>query len=69
MKCQILFSDRNKETIIDLSSAEFAQRVAKVCIVIKSIQDSRLKRIYIFCSIIINFSAKNTKICPYLLLT
>ena len=30
MKCQILFSGKNKKNVINLSSAEFAQRVAKV---------------------------------------
>ena len=30
MKCQILFSENNKKNIINLSSAENAQRVVKV---------------------------------------
>ena len=30
MKCQILFLEKNKENIINLSSVEFAQRVVKV---------------------------------------
>ena len=30
MKCQILFSGKNKKIIINLSSAEFAQRVVNV---------------------------------------
>ena len=30
MKCQILFSRKNKKNIINLSSADFAQRVVKV---------------------------------------
>ena len=30
MKCQILFSGKNKKTIMSLSSAEFANRVVKV---------------------------------------
>ena len=30
MKCQILFSGKNKKKIINLSSAENAQRVVKV---------------------------------------
>ena len=30
MKCQILFSGKNKKKIINLSSAETAQRVVKV---------------------------------------
>ena len=30
MKCQILFSRKNKKTIINLLSAELAQRVVKV---------------------------------------
>ena len=34
MKCQILFSGKNKKNIINLSSAENAQRVVKVKIVL-----------------------------------
>ena len=30
MKCQILFSGKNKKNIIDLLSAELARRVVKV---------------------------------------
>ena len=30
MKCQILFSGKNKKNVINLSSAEFALRVVKV---------------------------------------
>ena len=30
MKCQILFTEKNKKNIINLSSAENAQRVVKV---------------------------------------
>ena len=30
MKCQILFSGKNKKNITNLSSAELAQRVVKV---------------------------------------
>ena len=30
MKCQILFTGKNKKNIINLSSAEYAQRVVKV---------------------------------------
>ena len=30
MKCQILFSGKNKKNVINLSSAENAQRVVKV---------------------------------------
>ena len=30
MKCQILFSEKNKKNIINLSSAENAQKVVKV---------------------------------------
>ena len=30
MKCQILFSGKNKKNIISLSSAEFAHRVVKI---------------------------------------
>ena len=39
MKCQILFSGKNKKTIINLLSAEFVQRVVqfKQCTAIKSI--------------------------------
>ena len=33
MKCQILFSGKNKKNIINLPSAENAQRVVKVNIV------------------------------------
>ena len=33
MKCQILFSGKNKKNIINLSSAENAQRVVKVNVV------------------------------------
>ena len=33
MKCQILFSGKNKKNIINLSSAENAQRVVKVKVV------------------------------------
>ena len=31
MKCQRLFSVKHKKNIIDLSSAEIAQRVVKIC--------------------------------------
>ena len=30
MKCQTLFSGKNKKNIISLSSAEFAERVVKI---------------------------------------
>ena len=30
MKCQILFSGKNKENVINMSSAEFSQRVIMV---------------------------------------
>ena len=30
MKCQILFSEKNKKNIFNLSSAEFAKRVVKI---------------------------------------
>ena len=30
MKCQILFSGKNKKNIINLSSAEFAQKVVEI---------------------------------------
>ena len=30
MKCQILFSGKNKKNIINLSSAEYVQRVVKI---------------------------------------
>ena len=33
MRCQILFSGKNKKNIINLSSAENAQRVVKVKVV------------------------------------
>ena len=35
MKCQILFSGKNKKNIINLPSAENAQRVVKVKICLK----------------------------------
>ena len=34
MKCQILFSGKNKKNIINLSSAENAQRVVKVNVIV-----------------------------------
>ena len=36
MKCQILFSGKNKKNIINLSSAENAQRVVKVKVISRS---------------------------------
>ena len=41
MKCQILFSGKNKKNIINLSSAENAQRVVKV----KGYMDSKLSKL------------------------
>ena len=38
MKCQILFSGKNKKNIINLSSAENAQRVVKVKLCIRIYQ-------------------------------
>ena len=38
MKCQILFSGKNKKNIINLSSAENAQRVVKVNIMVLIMQ-------------------------------
>ena len=38
MKCQILFSGKNKKNIINLSSAENAQRVVKVNIVFEIVK-------------------------------
>ena len=35
MKCQILFSGKNKKSVINLSSAEFDQRVVKDKMVIQ----------------------------------
>ena len=35
MKCQILFSEKNKKNIISLLSAEFAPRVVKVKPILK----------------------------------
>ena len=35
MKCQILFSGKNKKNVINLSSAENAQRVVKVKLLIQ----------------------------------
>ena len=37
MKCQILFSGKNKKNIINLSSAENAQRVVKVKLNLKAL--------------------------------
>ena len=34
MKCQILFSGKNKKNFIDLSSAENAQRVLKIFLLV-----------------------------------
>ena len=34
MKCQSLFSEKSKKNIINLTSAEFAQRVVKVSVLI-----------------------------------
>ena len=48
MKCQILFSGKNKKNIINLSSAENAQRVVKVnCI------------LWLLWSVCVNFSMLN----------
>ena len=43
MKCQILFFLKNKKNIINLSSAENAQRVVKVKALRKSVADNILK--------------------------
>ena len=42
MKCQILFSGKNKKNIINLSSAENAQRVVKVKALITTAADNIL---------------------------
>ena len=42
MKCQILFSGKNKKNTIDLSSAELAQRVVKVKVLIATAADNNL---------------------------
>ena len=39
MKCQILFSGKNKKNILNLSSAELAQRVVKVKVLSKSLAE------------------------------
>ena len=44
MKCQILFSGKNKKNIINLSSAENAQRVVKVKAPITTAADDNLKK-------------------------
>ena len=36
MKCQILFSGKNKENIINMSSADFAERVVNVTKIIST---------------------------------
>ena len=43
MKCQILFSGKNKKNIINLSSAENAQRVVKVKALSKTIYLHKLQ--------------------------
>ena len=53
MKCQILFSGKNKKNIISLSSAENAQRVVKV----KETLGSTLDRLLTYCMKIFSFSA------------
>ena len=45
MKCQILFSGKNKKNIVNLSSAEYAQRVVKVVL---NLVISRQFMIYLF---------------------
>ena len=42
MKCQILFSGKNKKNIANLSSAEFAQRVVKVRKVVNKVKEIML---------------------------
>ena len=48
MKCQILFSGKNKKNIINLPSAENAQRVVKVKALIITTTDNTLKRYFYF---------------------
>ena len=45
MKCQILFSGKNKKNIISLSSAENAQRVVKVKVVVHVISINKCNQI------------------------
>ena len=45
MKCQILFSEKNKKNITNLSSAELAKRVVKIKAIISS---RKLSEILIF---------------------
>ena len=47
MKCQILFSGKNKKNIINLSSAENAQSVVKVKAPFKLVTDGSLKHFFI----------------------
>ena len=48
MKCQILFSRKNKKNIINLLSAEFAQRVVKVNVHLKTCPNMYLKDLFFF---------------------
>ena len=48
MKCQILFSGKNKKNIINLSSAENAQRVVKVKVPVTTTAYGILKFVFIF---------------------
>ena len=54
MKCQILFSGKNKKNIINLSSAENAQRVVKV----NSMQGSLTVNLYIEIEILIHWTGQ-----------
>ena len=54
MKCQILFSGKNKKNIINLSSAENAQRVVKVKVLATSAAEGILKYLFSFNSFIVH---------------
>ena len=50
MKCQLLFSEKNKKHIIDLYSAKFAHSILGVCII------SNPNRYLYFFYCVVNFS-------------
>ena len=61
MKCQILFSGKNKKNIINLSSAENAQRVVKVKKLFMTLKSSNQN---IFTVILFReFAIRKTKTC------
>ena len=47
MKCQILFSRKNKKNIISLPSAKNAQRVVKVNTVLLFIENSMIQSMFV----------------------